>query len=69
MDGAEEDLLELPAEGGGDEEVGGGVDHQRELVEAGQAEEPGGGVEVGAAPEGLIHTDILVCTDCTGVNK
>ena len=40
---AEEDLLEGGAEGAVDEEVGGGVEHQGQLVEAGQAEEPGGG--------------------------
>ena len=51
VEGAVENLLELPAEGEVDEEVGGGVDHQGELVQAGQAEEPGRRVEVRAASE------------------
>ena len=51
VEGAVENLLELPAEREVDEEVGGGVDHQGELVQAGQAEEPGRRVEVRAASE------------------
>ena len=58
--GAEENLLELPAEGEVDEEVGGGVDHQGELVQAGQAEEPGRRVEVRATSGNF---DLYYCVE------
>ena len=45
-EGAEQDLLELLAETEVDEEVGGDVGDERQLVQAGQAQEPRGRPEL-----------------------
>ena len=46
LDGAQEDLLELLSEAEVDEEVDGGVGDEGQLVQAGQAQEPGGRTEL-----------------------
>ena len=45
-----QDCLELPADRAIDEEVDGGIDGEKEMVGAGEAEVPGGADEQVAAP-------------------
>ena len=51
--------LEGVPHGAVDEEVGGGVDNEEPVVEAGQAQVPGGGGEGVGAPEHLLHHEEL----------
>ena len=52
-EGAEQDFLELLAETEVDEEVGGGVGDESQLVQAGQAQEPQGRTELVTASADL----------------
>ena len=61
-----QDGLELVAHEAVDEEVRGGIEDEEPVHEAGEAEEPGWGEEVGTADDALGHEELCTVDDEPG---
>ena len=61
-----QDGLELVAHEAVDEKVRGGIEDEQPLHEAGEAQEPGRGEEVGKADDALGHEDLCTVDDEPG---
>ena len=60
-------MSKLPAKNEIDDEVDGGVEDQGEVIEAGEAEEPGWGSEHGATADEVVgHHDFVTIEDDAG---